>query len=89
MIIALIFWYLFFAISGVIISVKSIQKSRKNKNLVNIIFSICILSFVIVAEIILYNIFVLEAYPTFLPHYILLTALFMFSLQIWIDRKSK
>lgn len=89
MVIALIFWYLFFAISGIIITVKSIQKSRRNKTLVNIIFTSCVVSLVIIAEIILYNIFVLDAYPTFLPHYILLTTLLIYSLQIWINRKKK
>src|SRR5688572_28841480 len=82
------FWFLIPTLVAIFIMWRSIIISLKRKSVESWIFTSIIFVFLGLSEVILYQIFFLDSWPSFIPHGLILLSLILLGVQT-ITRKKK
>ena len=79
----LVFGGIFPALVGLLLLTLSLRSSFKRKSIVSWMFTLIIIAIIGIAEIMFYNIIFTDAYPSFLPHLLLVASFFLFGAQLF------
>lgn len=74
-------WFILPVLISLFLMIKSLRNSLRNKSLLNLTLTILIWAAVTFSGIMLYNIFFKEAYPSYLPHLIIVGSIFLLLFQ--------
>ncbi len=81
------YWFLIPTIVTVFVFIKSILILSRKRNWLNWILTIGIILSILFSEYMLYVVFFLSAWPTYLPHIIIVFALIVYGIQVYANKK--
>jgi surface polysaccharide O-acyltransferase-like enzyme len=83
------YWYLLPTILGVVTIIGTIKETNKNRDYKNLCICIVALFLIGFSQVIVIQIFLFEAWPTFVPYLMIVVGLILLLLQYSSNRKRK